>query len=44
MAEKLDNLLKVEKNEPSPWIQNHTLKLPKLKKIEKKINLNELTQ
>jgi len=42
MVEKLDNLFKPKENKPSPWIQNHTLELPKLKKIKKKINLNEL--
>ena len=26
----------------SPWIQNAEVKLPKLKKVEKPINLNEL--
>ncbi len=35
MVEKLDSLI-VKKDEPSPWIQNVPLKLPKLKKLEKK--------
>ena len=39
MVEKLDKLL--PKIEAAPQIQN--LNLPKLKKVEKKINLNELT-
>jgi glycosyltransferase involved in cell wall biosynthesis len=42
MVEKISVLLKPKENAPSPWIQNNTLNLPKLKKIEKKINLNEL--
>ena len=43
MVEKINILLKPKENVPSPWIQNNTLELPKLKKIEKKINLNKLT-
>ena len=43
MAEKINVLLKPKENVPSPWIQNNTLELPKLKKIKKKINLNKLT-
>tara|TARA_R110001592_G_scaffold4595_2_gene25826 strand:+ start:215 stop:1513 length:1299 start_codon:yes stop_codon:yes gene_type:complete len=43
MVEKLDTLLENKKDVPSPWIQNVDINLPKLKKIEKKINLNQLT-
>ena len=39
MVEKLDSLLPIIKAAP----QTQELKLPKLKKVEKKINLNELT-
>ena len=42
MVDKLANLLKVGDDKPSPWIQNVPLKMPKLKKIKKKINLNKL--
>ena len=42
MVEKLDILLEPKKNAPSPWVQNVPISLPKLKKIKKKINLNEL--
>ena len=42
MVDKLNTLLKPKEDKPSPWIQNNTLELPKLKKIKKKINLNEL--
>ena len=44
MVEKISDLLsnKSLKEGPNPWIQNMDIKLPKLKKIEKKINLNEL--
>ena len=43
MVEKLNTLLETKKDTPSPWIQNVDINLPKLKKIEKKINLNQLT-
>ena len=39
IIEKLNNLLPVVEATP----QTQELKLPKLKKVEKKINLNELT-
>ena len=44
MVEKIDTLLIPPKHRdaPSPWVQNVPLNLPKLKKVEKKINLNEL--
>ena len=34
MADKLNTLLKVENDKPSPWIQNVPIKLPELKKID----------
>jgi len=34
MVNKLNNLLKIESDKPSPWIQNVPVKLPTLKKIK----------
>ena len=44
MGELLNKQLKtsISSNPTSPWIQNNEVKLPKLKKIKKSINLNEL--
>ena len=43
MVEKIKYLLDNSKlQESSPWVQNNPVNLPKLKKINKKINLNKL--
>ncbi len=34
MVDRLNNLLKIENDKPSPWIQNVPVKLPTLKKIK----------
>ena len=44
MVEKIGDLLSKKPSGANPWIQNMDVKLPTLKKVNKKINLNELAQ